>query len=179
MENFSLEELEITETLNTESPECKQLSEEDLKFLLEKNIRLSIDKILDGIDSYPPIQEKYLKNIVNVTKMDPNKTYLIHGNTNCSINKQTQWRENEITICPHHFIEIKRQDRYPFVIKHAICNCKSCLDIKSDFLKCLPTFIVKPVLVRQGCLSNGYYNWKRAFEYVPVSCSCKQYLKVD
>lgn len=181
MENNSLEEYEIQDMIKIKQTgaECKQNSSEELKILLEKAYKHSMDKMLDGIDSYPPVQEKFAKNIINSTDLDPKQNYLIHGNTNCSINKQTPWRENEISICPHHFVEVKRHDRFPFSIKQAICNCKSCLDVKSDFLRCVPTFIVKPVLIRHGCLANGFYNWKRAFEYVPVSCSCKQLLTID
>lgn len=176
----SLEEFEYVDQENTANLiGCKEYSESEMKRLLEKSFRLSIDKILDAIEFYPPVQLKYARNIMNASELNTRTNYLIHGNTNCSINKQTTWHENHISICPHHFVELRRQDRYPFVIKQAVCNCKSCLDVNSDFLKCIPNYIVKPVLIRHMCLSNGYYGWKRAFEYVPVSCSCKHLLHVD
>lgn len=176
----SLEEFEYNDEENTvKLIGCKEHSEAEMKRFYEKSIRLSMEKILDAIEFYPPVQEKYARNIMNASEINTKINYLIHGNTNCSINKQTPWQENQISICPHHFVELRRQDRYPFVIKHAKCNCKSCLDVKSDFLKCLPNYIVKPVLIRHMCLSNGYYGWKRAFEYVPVSCSCKHLMHVD
>ena len=176
----SLEEFEyLDEKDNAEIVKCKEHSQSEMRRLLEKSIRLTIDKILDAIEFYPPVQKKNARNIINASELNPKVNYLIHGNTNCSINKQTPWEENQISICPHHFVEIKRKDRYPFVIKQAVCNCRSCLDVKSDFLKCLPNYIVKPVLIRHSCLSNGFYGWKRAFEYVPVSCSCKHLLQID
>ena len=156
---------------------CTDVEEDQLE---SKLVRMHPN--LKDYQYYPPSQLKYEKIIVDST--ENLKTGTVYGNTECSMRKQFLFKSDEYSLCPHNFVEVERNDRYPFRIIHAVCNCKKCLDPNSDNnlienTKCLPNYILKPVLIKNGCLENGYYDWKIALEYVPISCSCKQIRNFD
>lgn len=79
-----------------------------------------------------------------------------------------------MNLCPHTFIEVERNDRYPFKLTQAVCNCISCLGLYDNYdsFQCTPWYIIKIALKRGVCLSNGEYEWTAALEKVPISCSC-------
>jgi hypothetical protein len=166
---------------------CQDPSNEELEELLSKEFKKILNKIEEGIDIYPPVQKKYNISISSsssstneniISNENINDKNRKHGNTRCSRNEQTIWHANEISICPYHFIEIKRKNRFPFSLKQASCNCKECIGIKKS--KCLPVNIAKPALERDYCsLENGLFKWNFLMEYVTVGCSCKQMLELD
>lgn len=159
--------------------ECKDPSHEELKEHLVKNYQLNIKKLTDGLQIFPPLQEKYKEYILNVSVPKINQITNIYGNTSCSKGKQTTWHKHQVSLCPHHFIEFKRHDRYPYVVRHSVCNCKHCIGLNPDVTKCVPVNIVSPVLIRQACLKTGVFRWKYALEYLPAFCTCKQFLEID
>lgn len=153
---------------------CQDPTNDQLEEMLSKEFKKILNKIEEGIDIYPPVQQKY-----NISKNSYNEnTNRRHGNQNCNRNDQTIWHKNEISICPYHFIEIKRKNRFPFYLKQATCNCKECIGVKKS--KCLPVNIAKPSLERDYCsLTDGMFKWNFVMEFVTVSCSCKQKLELD
>ena len=165
---------------------CQDPTNEELEELLSQEFKKILNKIEEGIDIYPTVQKKYN---ISISSNDPNTIISNensntndknrkHGNTRCSRNEQTIWHANEISICPYHFIEIKRTNRFPFSLKQASCNCKECIGIKNS--KCLPVNIAKPALERDYCsLKSGLFKWIFLMEYVTVGCSCKQMLELD
>lgn len=103
------------------------------------------------------------------------------GNKKCTISRQTIWSTDETrSTCPHYFIETTRNDRYPFTLVSAVCNCKRCLqsatsDHHSENLICKPKFINMPALIkRKSCeyIKDEPCNWDPVFERVAVSCQC-------
>lgn len=106
-------------------------------------------------------------------------------------------------VCPYHFENKYRHNLFPFRIRHAVCNCNEACQrsptatpttgttvttttttTKTDnnstttSLKhpygCLPNYLVKLALERKGCQSDGFYLFEPVFEYVPISCSCRE-----
>lgn len=175
------EDEDFNELENVIVNKCKDPKNEELEEKLSKEFKKILAKIEEGIDIYPPVQRKY-----NISKLSNDNSisnsngysYRRHGNQNCSKNEQTIWHSNEISICPYHFVEIKRKNRFPFSFKQAVCNCKECIGVRKS--KCLPVNIAKPALERDFCnLKTGYFEWNFVMEYVTVSCSCKQMLELD
>lgn len=170
----------------TVSDRCQDPTNEQLEELLSREFKNILNKIEEGIDIYPPVQKKYnismssisssnYNDISNENVIDKNRK---HGNTRCSRSEQTIWQANEISICPYHFVEIKRKNRFPFSLKQASCNCKECIGLKKS--KCLPVNIAKPALEKDYCsLDTGLFKWTFIMEYVAVGCSCKQMLELD
>ena len=106
-----------------------------------------------------------------------NETILTtHGDTRCSRTEQTKWDGNNdaISLCPHHFVEVNRTDRYPFKRLKAVCNCEGCLQLDESTMKCLPIFMNTPALQRGRCKSDGIYEWTETIEKVPISCTCSR-----
>jgi hypothetical protein len=155
---------------------CKDPSIEQLDNLLVENYKHVLKNIKEGIDIYPFVQEKH-KNLI----LDASKNVFItnqtHGDTACS-KIQTTWHQYEVSTCPHHYVDVLRQDRYPYQIKHAICNCVKCLGIKSLFSRCVPINVAKPVLLKNSCRANGIFEWRFAMELIPIGCNCVYMLDV-
>lgn len=159
---------------------CRDPSTDELDNILSYNYKLNIDKIKEGIKLYPPVQKKYERFLLKPSELVNNiNTTGTLGDTSCTQGEQTVWYPYEIAVCPYHFVDIVRDDRYPFNIKHAVCNCKNCIGFKSKISNCVPTFIASPVLSRSDCMSDGFFEWKYSMEFVPVSCSCKHFLIID
>ena len=103
------------------------------------------------------------------------KVYHHSGHRLCDLNKQTKWDMNYSPMCPHHFVVEVREDRYPFNRTRAVCNCENCLGLPdSGFITygCLPIMLPQPVLVREECKSNGFYEWTPKYELVAYGCKC-------
>lgn len=159
---------------------CQDPSMDELENLLAKSYKLHMHKIYEGIETFPPAQEKYKNLILEPTRIEEsNINNTKYGYSKCSIGEQTIWHENEVSSCPHHFVEITRTDRFPYKVKSAVCNCKNCIGSISKISRCININVVRPVLLRLNCLSNCVFKWKFSMEYVPVACSCKQFLKID
>ncbi len=163
--------------------QCKDPTLEELKDLLSKEYKNILNKIQEGIEIYPPVQEKYNITAKTILNFSSSSFSIIelgkkHGKQDCNKNDQTIWHTNEISICPYHFVEIKRKNRFPHLLKQAVCNCKQCIDVKMS--KCLPLNVAKPALERDYCsLNDGVFKWKFIMEFVAVGCSCKQLLELD
>lgn len=73
-----------------------------------------------------------------------------------------------ISICPHHFEERYRPNRFPHVLEQARCNCEYCLfgSPNETHYKCLPVYMPKPVLKRVNC------TWIPSNEKVAITCTC-------
>lgn len=89
-------------------------------------------------------------------------------------NNCTEYRNqqpNSDSVCPHHLISIQRNDRYPYVIEHARCNCFDCLN--NEKATCLPNYQIRPVLIKND------NKWIQSIEYVPVFCTCVKNIYCD
>ena len=107
---------------------------------------------------------------------------LINGYTKCDFVEQTRWSINHNTLCPHHFVEERRTDRYPFMLARAVCNCEKCIGLPDSHVltySCIPITIYMPVLVRGRCLANKVYEWLPNQELVAISCSCGITAKIN
>lgn len=98
------------------------------------------------------------------------KTY---GSKLCS-KLQVKMLNNTNPLCPWHYMEIERKDRYPFYRVNAVCNCKKCLsESSSSSGVCMPVKIPMPVLYRGKCNhQTGLYEWNNAIEEVSNACVC-------
>jgi hypothetical protein len=80
------------------------------------------------------------------------------------------------SICPWKIVEVRRQDRYPFVIRQAQCTCSYCSQTLKNRreLGCLPFRQRVPVLVRGNLTdkSTGYCPWTPSSEEINVNCMC-------
>ena len=76
--------------------------------------------------------------------------------------------------CPFLLNPVTRLDRYPFKIKHAVCNCTHCIDSNNSQLSCQLYEVAKPVLERRACDEAGFHKWTFAYELVPIKCSCRR-----
>ncbi len=103
-----------------------------------------------------------------------------HGVDMCDLESvANQNTEKIVSICPWHWVIIKREDRYPFQLPIARCNCVHCLaktSFDSDRYKrsrCNPNYSLLPVLIKEPNDSTTDEEvWKFNLEEVPFSCSC-------
>lgn len=150
---------------------CIDPSETELKSILSEAYKTNlIDELSKGVDNYSSYSSKTLtKKSASKISYGKNK-----GNSACNLSDQTEWPMNHNTLCPHHFVEERRTNRYPFTIQQAVCNCDQCLGLPSTFLKytCQPVSIYRPVLVRGQCQQNRSYEWTLESEAVAISCAC-------
>ena len=175
---FVLTKIDSKPLTHLKQNKCQDPSNESLEDQLSKEFKKILNKIEEGIDVYPPVQRKYNISKLIIDNEFSNSDFRKHGNQSCSLSEQTIWHTNEISICPHHFVEVKRKNRFPFNLKQAICNCKECIGVKKS--KCLPVNIARPALERDFCnLDTGLFEWNFLMEYITVSCSCKQMLELD
>ena len=100
------------------------------------------------------------------------------GSTECSLeNVALESVNRSSTICPWHWEIHQRQDRYPFKIPVAKCNCESCQAktiYDSDGYRlsaCRHEISFQPVLYRTHHV-NKTEKWSFAFEAVPIACVC-------
>lgn len=82
------------------------------------------------------------------------------------------------STCPFHLKDVKRDDRYPFTIKHAVCDCLACKGTNDTLLSCQTIQVAKPVMKRVACASDkpsilDHHRWFYTYELVPIACSCK------
>lgn len=164
----------ISHDKQTKPNECVMQSEQQLSAMFAKAYESNIDWILNG-KQYDG-QNRGLK-IYDVEKSIERNASSTIGEKACSRTKQTIWdkKSNIPSVCPHHFIEVNRVDRFPFKIFEAVCNCQHCIKAGPHF-SCLLDYIVRPVLIREKCKPNNQrmYGWKNGFERVAIGCSCKE-----
>lgn len=150
---------------------CIDPTETELKSMLSEAYKTNlIDELSRGVDYYSSYSSKSLtRKTTSKISYGKNK-----GNSSCNLSDQTEWPINHNTLCPHHFVEERRTNRYPFTIQQAVCNCDQCLGLPSSILKytCQPVSIYRPVLVRGHCQQNRSYEWTLESEAVAISCAC-------
>lgn len=155
------------------SSNCVDPNESELKTMLSKGYRIyMMDYLMKGTDYYPNSQVS--KELI-VSEESKNANSTTYGEKKCDLVEQTKWSINHNTLCPHHFVEERREDKYPFTRFRAVCNCQDCLGVpNSDFLTygCQPITIYKPVLIRGQCQPSGINRWSLKFESVSISCGC-------
>jgi hypothetical protein len=105
-----------------------------------------------------------------IENVHTNKTY---GSKQCS-KIRVRMLNYTSPLCPWHYMEVERKDRYPFFRVNVVCNCKKCLSESSSSLgMCQPVKIPMPVLYRGRCnLQTGLYEWNYAIEDVSNACVC-------
>lgn len=141
---------------------CKSKSETELQELFELKLK------------------KYYYLILSFNNVSPDLTSVSNKVFNLNYPNHEQEIVDECSIafrefCPHTNVEVVREDRYPFKISIAKCNCKDCL-LFDDFTnkpQCETVDIVKPILVRTLCNSKMEWEWDIALEKVPVECVCQ------
>ena len=125
-----------------------------------------------------PSERSKIENLIKDSSSSIYKSVYESGNKLCSRSEQTQWaRLGGPSTCPYHFENKYRHDWFPFRQRHAVCNClDSCLrqGNASRHYACFPNYIVKLALVRKDCKPDGFFHFESAFEYVPISCSCRE-----
>lgn len=110
-----------------------------------------------------------------------------HGIDKCDLeNVALNNYDENVSVCPWHWIVIEREELYPFKLPVAKCNCANCqaktkydTDMKS-ISGCNTNYALKPVLARLTDvpdLSNTEEIWVFNLEEVPVSCSCSVRIK--
>ena len=170
-----------SESAPISNDDCTNPPESELKeLLIEMYKKLNMtEQLANNVDFYHS-GELHKEQIAKKSERILSVKY--HGYRTCDINKQTKWQVNHNSICPHHFVEENRDDRYPFIRSRAVCNCDSCLVLPdSSFIKygCQPIRIFEPVLVRGKCLSNGVYEWTLNYESVAIACGCDVPIKIS
>lgn len=143
-----------------------------------------IFKDLGGLLDIREVQDafkKYINPYVQLTN-DP----LVFGSRECVNNEQNMTQINELSICPWHATIQIRENRYPMMVSHAKCNCKSCLHMSKDLNRidttfmCTPVYRLTPALMREEHCdqSTGVYEWKPILERIAFSCVCSGSRKV-
>ena len=147
-------------------------SESELREMLADYI---VDLVMRG-EIYPNFyDENYYTNKGGLLDEDILHNETIIKNTTdlkkkiCTRSEQHRSHINpHISICPHHYEERLRPNRFPHLIEQARCNCEYCLFgsyNETDF-ECKPVYMPKPVLKRVNC------TWIPSYEKVPISCTC-------
>jgi hypothetical protein len=104
------------------------------------------------------------------------------SNSNIILNKIAS--RKKLSICPWHWVDVIRSDRFPYVRSFAECSCKDCLantnyDIPNRRLsKCRPFYMHMPVLVREYA-NNDVERWKFGLEKVSNSCTCSIQFRIN
>ena len=154
---------------------CRNPSERELARTFARFYEANIDDIINGIEYFIPIQSKYKPSIITV-EIPKDHGFAINGIIKCQRTDHTIWNEiNQISTCPHHFVEVYREDMFPFKRLHAVCNCQECLsNEKMKDYGCRPNYVALPVLKRGECKPNGQYHWHPKLEQVSISCGCRE-----
>ena len=137
---------------------------------------LSIEEYRESL-----IQFKILKFIQTSKNIGHQRT------DSCSIEHVANENINGIvSICPWYWRAFIRDDKYPYEISAATCNCLNCQArtvFDSDIFKlskCNLVYRLSPVLVKETDmvgLEENYEAWFFNLEEIPVSCTCD--LKID
>jgi hypothetical protein len=160
--NYNIIESKKTNTTNCLNPTSEKFGELMLKF--ERQFdggfnMLDVDSVQKSIASLIIIDD-FLK--VN------------HRNERKCIKNNNDRIENK-GLCSWHNRLSHREDRFPHLVMHAICNCNDCeiANRKTDDFEfsCQPLKKLQPALIRGGCRDN-IFEWKPAFEYISVACLC-------
>lgn len=138
---------------------------------IDKVYMVAIPQIRITFQDVIPILEDltYLKTGMSLVKL---------GTTECSLeNVALQNVNKSVSVCPWHWEVLQRQDRYPFKLPVAKCNCDKCQAktiYDSDEYKlsaCRQEISFQPALYRTHHV-NKTEKWSFAFEAVPLACVC-------
>jgi hypothetical protein len=103
-----------------------------------------------------------------------------HGVDICDLESVANQNTDKIvSICPWYWLIIRREDRFPFQLPIAKCNCVNC-QAKTPFdsekykrSRCNPNYSLLPVLIREPIeIGSDEEIWVFNLEEVPFSCSC-------
>ena len=150
--------------------------------LLTQFLNLKTYQNFDRINmmSIPELRKLH-SNYVKILKYNTNPSLPVsnsskYGLDHCDLVKMAEF-SNVVSICPWHWSNIERQERFPFKRYVAICNCKHCQantifdkDIQKVSL-CKPEFSISPVLLRES-INGELERWNFYLEEIPTSCVC-------
>lgn len=150
--------------------------EKQLSSMLAKSYELNQDSIIKGFQYIPASQLNFTRKVYNVSVSSNDLQHVI-GDKGCSRLDQTRWdpSSNDTPLCPHHYVQVNRTDRYPFKVLYAVCNCPNCIQSHQNF--CEPIYILRPVLIREKCEQSGdskldLYRWIDGAERIAIACGC-------
>ena len=133
------------------------------------------------------IMDDFRTSFINfkILKFNSNQLYNYeqikqHGVDSCDLERVANQNIDKIvSICPWYWLIYKRQDRYPFHLPIAKCNCVNC-QAKTIFdsdrqkrSRCNLNYNLLPVLIKESInQSNEEEIWTFGLEEVPSSCYC-------
>lgn len=101
------------------------------------------------------------------------------SSSSCQKHTEGTRRRRYPSICRHRFETEVREDRYPFSIRSAVCECVEWdlvhsswgSNLNREMFSCRPIHIAKQVLKREFCEQEpGKTRWIATYEEVPISC---------
>ena len=151
-------------------------------------LTLKILQKLDIINLYSRFfNDDNITEFSNMTIYDQNKNFNENGQVN-DCNKNTILnaisKRKKLSICPWHWIDIRRDDRFPYLRSFAECDCSNCMasttyDTQHRRLsKCRPFYIHMPVLVKEY-VDNETEKWNFGLEKVSNSCLCSIQVRIN
>jgi hypothetical protein len=133
-------------------------------------------KNLNGIMDIDSVQYLF-KNLI-IQDLPTKKNSLVLGAKRCEDENSNSTEINEMTICPWITrIEI-RENKYPYMVTHAVCSCVNCLHLNEpvDDVKygCQLVYRLTPALIRNEKCNGGSFEWKPILEKIAVTCVCSR-----
>ena len=90
------------------------------------------------------------------------------SNKQVCLSRMSKWPHD--TLCPYIFVSENRTDRYPNLVKYAVCGSSNCNKLCK---RCEPVIILKPILMRtDNCSDQGVAVWEFRLEKRPFQCYC-------
>ncbi len=161
------------------------------KFMSEKIQQYSEDLNVMVMPEFRSLYEKKFRMIRQVIEDIDYKNLSKIGSTSCSL--EIIAHSNTVkssSVCPWHWVNVKRENLFPFVRSSAVCNCNSCLArtvYDNGYIKasrCLPTYSLMPALIRDHSNhsnqsdENKMERWWFTLEEIPTSCFCSVKLNI-
>lgn len=152
-------------------------------------LTLKIIQKLDIINFYPSrfINDDNITEFSNMTIYNQNQNLNENGQKNdCNKNiiLNTISKRTKLSICPWHWIDVHREDRFPYIRSFAECDCSNCMasttyDTQNRRLsKCRPFYMHMPVLVKEY-VDNETEKWNFGLEKVSNSCLCSIQVRIN
>lgn len=169
---------------NKPSDSCQDPGVQDLKNSLFEIYTETVDDLIKGND---PNMRAKSPHVLDINVPSSNENTIISGLPYCLRSNQTKWDWQPVgssLICPHHFVLVHREDRFPRVIWQAVCNCKDTDErgeISYNHYKCRPITVLRPVLVKtRNCNpSSNLYAWENRMERVAISCGLMELISMN
>jgi hypothetical protein len=121
-----------------------------------------------GVDAIAHLFERFDDRTAPVNQT----TFARIGMTDCFDGNLTAIYER--ALCPWHNHVTVREDRYPFLLSNARCNCADCIEKHSEDTRyrCEEVIRKTPGLKRSPVCVKGKFEWKPIMENVSVACVC-------